>query len=186
MYVLSVAVVVLAVLVLLDLALTAAVIRRLRVLGERPSVPGFDVGGPPVGAEVPAFEVTAVDGGSLTREVFSGRRSLVAFYSTNCQGCQAQAPEFAVEAGKLAAEGVQVLPVLMVKGSDQDEPGRDGLRELLAGTGRLVVDGEGALASAFAIHATPSYFAIGPDGRVTGKGLRVAETLAESLEGSPS
>jgi peroxiredoxin len=179
-YVLSVAVVVLAVLVLLDLSLTAAVIRRLRVLGERSSVP--DAGGLPVGAAVPAFDVTAVDGGSLSHEVLSGRRSLVAFYSTRCPGCREQAPGFAAEAGRLAAEGVQVLPVLMANGSDRDEAERDGLLELLAGTGRLVVDGEGALAGAFAVRATPSYFTVGPDGRVTGKGLR----LAESLEGSPS
>jgi len=176
-YVLSVAVVVLAVLVLLDLALTAAVIRRLRVLDERTSVPDF--GGLPVGVEVPAFEVTAVDGGSFTGEVFSGRRSLVAFYSTNCTGCHQQAPDFAVEAGRLAAEGVQVLPVLTPDGQgDAEREGR--LRELLAGAGRLVVDGEGALPRAFAVRATPSYFAVGPDGRVTGKGLSLAECLAGS------
>jgi peroxiredoxin len=179
-YVLSVAVVVLAVLVLLDLALTAAVIRRLRVPGEHPSVP--DAGGLSVGAEVPAFEVAADDGGLITAEAFSGRRSLVAFYSSGCKGCHEQAPGFAVQAGKLAAEGVQVLPVLMTNGSGQDDGELDSLRELLAGTGRLVVDGEGALARAFAVQATPSYFTVGPDGRVTGKGLR----LAESLEGSPT
>jgi peroxiredoxin len=177
-YVLSVAVVVLA--VLLDLSLTAAVIRRLRVLGERPSVP--DVGGLPVGAEVPAFEVPAVDGGPLTREVFSGRRTLVAFYSTSCAGCREQAPGFAAEAGKLTAKGVQVLPVLTPDGAGLGDAEQGRLRELLAGTGRLVVDGEGALPRAFAVQATPSYFAVGPDGRVTGKGL----SLAESLEGSRS
>ena len=181
MYVLSLAVVVLAVLVLLDLSLTAAVIRRLRVLGEQPPLP--DAGGLPVGAEVPAFEVTTADGGVVTREAFSGRRTLVAFYSTGCRGCREQAPGFVAEAGKLAAEGIEVLPVLMANGHGQDEDEQEGkLRELLAGTGRLVVDDQGALPRAFAVQATPSYFVVGPDGRVTGKGLR----LAESLGGSPS
>jgi peroxiredoxin len=181
-YVLSVAVVVLAVLVLLDLALTAAVIRRLRGLEQqRAFVP--DAGGLPVGDEVPAFEVTAVDGGSLTGEVFSGRRSLVAFFATNCEGCHKHAPQFAVEAGKLAADGFQVLPVLTPDGAGPGGAGQEGgLRELLAGAGRLVVDAQGALPRAFGVPATPSYFAVGPDGRITGKGL----SLAECLAGSPS
>jgi hypothetical protein len=32
---------------------------------------------------------------------------------------------------------------------------------------------------AFAAQATPSYYTVGPDGRVTGKGMTLAQTLAE-------
>jgi peroxiredoxin len=179
-FVLSVAVVSLAVLGVLDLALTVAVIRRLRVLGERSFVPG--AGGLPVGTRVPGFKVAAADGGSLTPEEFSGRRTVVAFYSTGCAGCQEQAPEFAVAAAKLTADGVQVLPVLLSGGASEANRDQAGMRDLLAKAGRLVVDSEGALARVFVVGATPYYFAIGPDGRVSGKGL----TLTESLIGAPS
>jgi thiol-disulfide isomerase/thioredoxin len=172
-YVLTAAVVALAVLVLLNMLLTTAMIRRMG-RKERGKV---DVGGLPVGTVVPEFEATTVDGDEVT---LAGRRSLVAFYSTSCPGCEAQAPDFAAAAGELAEQGLQVVPVLMENGSPREG---SAVRELLGLTGRLVVEnGTGGLAAVFATRATPSYFAVGPDRRITGKGL----TLGECLAGSPS
>lgn len=181
-YLLTAAVVLLAALVLLNMSVTAAMVRRLGRVEEGRRQPP-DLGGLPVGAEVPAFEAAAVDGDLLTTDALAGRRTVVAFYSTTCEGCREQAPRFADEAKRLAAEGTQVLSVLLLMGNTRDGAGADGLRDLLAGAGHLVVeDGVGALATSFEARATPSYFAVGPDRRISGKGL----TLAECLAGSPS
>lgn len=179
-YLLTAAVVLLAVLVLLNMSVTAAMVRRLRHVEEGRQRPP-DLGGLAVGAEVPAFEATAVDGHPLTAEALSDRRTVVAFYSTSCEGCRVQAPGFAAEAKRLAAEGTQVVSVLMLMGGARDGDGPDGLRDLLASAGHLVVeDGVGALATSFEARATPSYFAVGPDRRITGKGLTLTDCLAGS------
>jgi peroxiredoxin len=175
-YVLSVAVVALTAFVVLNLALTAAVIRRLRVLNERLSPP--DPGGLPIGTEVPGFEVTAADGGSLTPAVFTGHETLIAFYSNSCSGCKKEAPEFAATAARFATRDVQVLSVLTSSDLDEEDLDQRALRDLLAESSRLVVDDEGAIARAFAVIATPSYFTVGADGRVSGKGLSLADSLA--------
>lgn len=173
MYVLTAAVIVLAVLTLLNILLTTAMIRRMG----RKENGQVDIGGLPVGAVVPEFEAATVDGDEVS---LAGHRSLVAFYSTSCPGCEAQAPNFAAAAGGLAEQGLQVVPVLMERGAPGD---KSAVRDLLRRAGPLVVEnGDRGLAAVFGTRATPSYFTVGPDLRITGKGL----TLAECLAGNPS
>ncbi|HEX8626783.1 MAG TPA: TlpA disulfide reductase family protein [Catenuloplanes sp.] len=179
MYLLTAAVVVLAVLLLITLAFVAAMVRRLRDI-ERRVAGRSEPGGLEVGAQIPPFAARAADGTVVTDSELIGRRSLVAFYGVGCPGCETQLPEFTRRAAALAADAVQVLPVLVTPPNLDDHEPDDGLRERLSGTGRLVA-GDDALTvmQAFAAQATPSYYTVGPDGRVTGKGMTLAQTLAE-------
>lgn len=84
MTVLTAAVVVLGLLCLLHLAVSAAVIRRLRFLG-MPMDPASGAG-LAIGGSVPAFDVMADDGTSLNPDFLSGRRTLIAFLSLQRAG----------------------------------------------------------------------------------------------------
>ncbi|WUW24424.1 redoxin domain-containing protein [Streptomyces sp. NBC_01463] len=158
MTVLTAAVVVLGLLCLLNLAVSTAVIRRLRLLG-MPVDPASG-GGPAIGSPVPAFDVMADDGTSLTPDFLRGRRTLIAFLSTTCSACVDHAPELALRAAELESSGTQVLLVLLDDGADAR-----GLRKLLSPVGTLLT-GENALAfmTACQVDATPTYWLTGEDG----------------------
>ncbi|WP_405897608.1 hypothetical protein OG242_08785 [Streptomyces sp. NBC_00727] len=158
MTVLTAAVVVLGLLCLLNLAVSTAVIRRLRLLGVRMDpAPGA---GPAIGGPVPAFDVVADDGTSLDPDFLRGRHTLVAFLSTTCSACVADAPKLALRAAELDASGTRVLVVLLDDGEDAR-----GLRRLLSPVGTLLT-GENALAfmTAWRVEATPTYWLTGEDG----------------------
>ncbi|MGI5237911.1 TlpA family protein disulfide reductase [Dactylosporangium sp. CA-139066] len=151
------AVVVLTVLVVLDLVLTTAVIRRLRTYEDSRSA----AGAPPetiriaVGAEVPEFADA------------DGRRTLVGFFSTTCKPCVTEAAELVRREGRLTAAGIAVVPVLTQHG--EEDP--NGLRTVLAAVGTVVTEAPGGpVSTAFGTRATPSYVLVDPDGRVAAKG----------------
>jgi hypothetical protein len=164
MSILAAAVVVLTVLVVVDLVLTTAVIRRLRTYESG----GGSVGAPPetidlaVGAEVPEFAGDGVD-----RAALHGRRTLVGFFSTTCQPCTTEAAELVRREPGLTAAGITAVPVLMMNGGTDP----NGLAAVLAGAGPVVAEPPGgAVATAFGAKATPSYVLVDPDGRVAAKG----------------
>jgi hypothetical protein len=183
MYVLAAAVVVLAALSILNLLLTTAAVRRIaRVEGPRP---GPDVGGVEVGSAVPPFEVHVSDGTALSETSLAGGHWLVAFYALGCRGCHDQLPDLLAQAPRLRAAGVRVLPVLL----DIRTPGEgdEDLAARLARIGPLVTgDAAQTLMRAFAARVTPSYFAVGPDGRITAKGLLLAEVRASIPQRQPA
>jgi hypothetical protein len=151
MPILAAAVIVLTVLVVIDLALTTAVIRRLRVFEVNAAAARPEVIEIAIGAEVPDF----------------GRRTLLGFYSTTCAPCAAEAPELVRRGPRLAGDGITVVPVLMVP------PGTDpaALAGVLAGAGAVLTEPPGGpVATAFGAQATPSYVLVDPDGRVAAKG----------------
>ncbi|MBD5784982.1 TlpA family protein disulfide reductase [Cellulosimicrobium terreum] len=180
MPVLTAAVVVLTVLVLLNLALTGAVIRRLRVDaaaagGLRESASGvvptpLDL---PVGAVVPPFAAAGEDGEILTRDDLLGARTLVAFSSTTCAACVTQAPGLVAESELLAGQGIVVVPVLVGEDDTHD------LAAKLRPAGPLVREPHGGPCSAaFGLRGTPSYALVGPDARVLAAGLVLADVVS--------
>ncbi|MFJ7630083.1 TlpA family protein disulfide reductase [Streptomyces sp. NPDC097595] len=174
MAVLTAAVVVLGLLCLLNLAVSTAVIRRLRLLGVRMNpVPGA---GPAIGDLVPAFDVVAEDGTALNPDFLHGRHTLIAFLSTTCSACVAHAPELALRAAGLGASGTQVLMVLLDDGADAR-----GLRKLLSPAGTLLT-GENALAfmTACQVEATPTYWLTGEDGTLVAE-LQDLDSLPQPL-----
>ncbi|WP_157759497.1 redoxin domain-containing protein [Cellulosimicrobium cellulans] len=174
MPVLTAAVVVLTVLVLLNLALTGAVIRRLRA-DAGPSADGsprplVDLA---VGASVPAFDATGTEGETLTTADLDGGRTLLAFSSTTCAACVEHAPALAAAADGLAAAGVAVVPVLLGDADPQ------GLAPVLGAAGPLVREPHGGpVSAAFGVRGTPSYVLVGPDARVLAAGGVLADVVA--------
>ncbi|WP_432872114.1 TlpA disulfide reductase family protein [Microbispora rosea] len=169
MAVLVAAVVLLGGLVLVNLLLTGAVIRRLRKTteesraGRLPGSPGLGVG-----AEVPAFSALTVTDTKVTRDDFAGERTLVGFFSTDCPHCLPKAPAFVATARDAASDGVRVLAVVV---EGERRPAE--LLAALAGEVSVVVEGEGgAMADAFEVRAFPSFFLVGPDGTVAGSSLK--------------
>ncbi|WP_168712377.1 redoxin domain-containing protein [Streptomyces sp. A1277] len=170
MALLTVAVIVLAAATLLNLAVLAAVVRRMTRL-TAPAGPAADHG-LPAGAPVPDYTVESADGTRLTREALLGRTTLFAFYSSSCPDCRTQAPELAARSAALAAEGVAVVPVLL----GPDTP--DGLSSVLEGVGQLMNEsGPGGLTELFRVQGTPSYFLVGPQGSVLRNGSSLGECL---------
>ncbi|MEV4282242.1 peroxiredoxin family protein [Actinoplanes xinjiangensis] len=168
---LSVAVAVLTALVLIDLVLTGAVIRRLRdtekQIVEMNTPP--DTGMAP-GETLPEF--TAPDGG-LSRADLAGKRSLVAFFSAGCRHCPAQAERLAERADEIAGRGITVVSVLGVSEDAGEE-----LAPLLRKAGSLIVEkGFGDVAAAFRTTSTPTLLVFGEDGVLVANGHSLDEVL---------
>ncbi|MFC4035034.1 TlpA family protein disulfide reductase [Streptomyces polygonati] len=168
MAVLTAAVVVLGILCVLNLAVTAAVIRRLRTVpatGSRPPVAGLAPG-----SAVPQLALRDERGEPVTRASLLGHHTLVAFFATDCPECSIHAPELVGRGAELGAAGVRLLTALVDTGPD-----RNGLRRLLGGAGTLLVgEASAELAARFATEFTPAYFLVGPDGTVLGSGPTTA------------
>ena len=92
------AIVVLAVLCLVQMMITFAVLRRLRSFEERLSArPAGGASGRDalVGRELPEFTATSTAGVSVSRSELVGRTRLVGVFSATCKPCHAQAVAFA-------------------------------------------------------------------------------------------
>lgn len=134
MTILAVAVVVLAVLVLVNMSITFAALRRLREHGEhlaaRPD--GLPVAAELVGRSLPDVTVATVDGVKVTAERLRDRPWLIGFFSVTCQPCREHAPLFA------AASEADRLAVVITDGATDVQ--RDELVALLAGTPYIVTE----------------------------------------------
>jgi hypothetical protein len=166
---LVVAVVLVALLGLVNLVLTLALIRRLRAQDTfRP-----EHAGPPTtlgpGAEIGDFTTTTVDGEPVTPADLTG---LVGFFSAGCKPCHDLLPSFVEHAKGRARE--QVLAV--VTGDDRDTV------EALAPVARVVAeDYDGTVTTAFQNAWTPALYVIDADHRVVATGGRLEHLPAESL-----
>ncbi|MEN3540053.1 redoxin domain-containing protein [Microbispora sp. ZYX-F-249] len=167
MAVLVAAVVLLGGLVLVNLLLTTAIIRKLRTLGKESSLGGeVPELGLAVGAEVPPFSAVTVADAKVGSADFAGERTLVGFFSTDCRHCLPKAPAFVAAARDAAADGVRTLAVVVVHGEDPAN-----LLAALADEVSVVVESEGgAISTAFAIAGFPSFFLVGPDTTVDARG----------------
>jgi hypothetical protein len=157
MFYLTVAVVILTVLVVIDLALTGAVVRRLRQI-EAPATPPGPV---------------ARAGADVSRKVGSTAPVLVAFLSTNCDGCIASAPVLAARTPELRERGLTVVPVLL-----EEAPDVHGLLPVLEQAGPVVVQGDmHDWFAAFGITAVPAYVLV-DEGRIAAADLSIDDCLS--------
>jgi AhpC/TSA family len=159
-------------LILLDLVLTLAIIRRLRQhtvrLGELDSIlrpsPGLEPGSP-----LPEF--TAATGGeSISTASLMGSTTIVIFLSADCNGWHEQLP--AIQA-YLRAGAHHAIAV--VGGDDPELAGAfDGLAKV------IVEDLQGPVQRAFRVRTYPSFVVAGPDGKVEAAALTVQELPANT------
>ncbi|MEW9534021.1 TlpA family protein disulfide reductase [Microbispora sp. NPDC049125] len=169
MAVLVAAVILLGGLVLVNLLLTGAVIRKLRkITKESPAGRGPASFGLAVGAEVPAFSALTVTDTKVTTDDFTGASTLVGFFSTDCRHCLPKVPAFVAAARDAAADGVRAIAVVV----EGEEKPADLLAALTDDVSVVVESEGGAMVDAFAVAGFPSFFLVGPHGTVTASGLK--------------
>lgn len=112
-----------------------------------------------VGAPLPRYRLTDLDGAAVDSQTFQGRRTLQLFYRGNwCPLCMAQINEVAARYRALEALGVDVIMV-----SPQPHDQTAALARKVDAPLRFLVDKDGEAARALEIHA--------PDGTPTGLSL---------------
>lgn len=166
------AVIVLTVLVLVNLLVSAAIIRRLReteaALAEAlPSTqPGLRTG-------TPMPEFASMDG-TFSKADVAGTPALFGFFSTGCRYCPAQAEQLAHRAAEIAELGIRVVNIVSV--INDDVP--DDITTLLEKSGPVVTEhGPGGLMATFSVSGTPTFLLFDRVGTLLGKGHSVEEAL---------
>lgn len=147
MELLATAVVVLTAVISLDIALTAAVIVRLRAVQERGSVPTYDRDVPRPGTVIGQFTATDLDGRPVTAADLEGP-VLIGFFSPGCPSCE-----------RLAAELLKdppAVPVLAFIVTDSGDAARS-MADRLSALGRVCqVEEGGPVLEAFGVNAVPT------------------------------
>ncbi|MDP9798689.1 thiol-disulfide isomerase/thioredoxin [Catenuloplanes nepalensis] len=179
MSVLGVAVVMVGLVAAVNLILTTAVIRRLRVLAEQTTDPHparFPAQAIlPPGERVGEFAVEDAAGAALSHTDLAGS-VLAGFFTPGCEPCQALLPRFADRAGALPAIGWQALAVIVVDPDDDV----DEYRRLLAPVARVVVEApHGPVQTAFGADAYPALAVVDPDRTIVASGTDA--TVLEAL-----
>lgn len=149
------------VVVLFNLLLTYALIRRVASSGRHASIGGLSAG-----TAAPDFQAETPDGEHLSSQSLGGSTPLIlSFFSPSCDACEHQMPEFAAFAARAHASGIRTVAV--VDGNDEESRS---LREVLpSGTTTLLAPrGTNPLLSDYRVEAYPSYTVIRADGTVDG------------------
>jgi peroxiredoxin len=154
---------------LVNLALLFAVIRKLRLLGER--VDQMPIMAPaallPVGSKAPEFTAVTTNGESRSLADLAGSRSVVGFFSPNCPPCRVQLPEFIEFVKALPGGPGQALAVV----TGEADAAAAFAAELDAAVGVVIAPRQGPISTAFSVRGYPAFYLIGPDGRVEARGM---------------
>lgn len=153
-------VILLWILVLLNLVLTLAIIRRLNV-----SPRGED--GLKTGTVAPNFTATTVEGAPVSLSTYAGRTVAFLFISPTCGPCREALPRYAALYSKAQRSGVVLVLV-----SDADGTQTQALvDEFQIEMPVLVAPRESnSLIKDYKIEGTPAYCVVDPDGRVRSSG----------------
>ncbi|MFE3445688.1 TlpA family protein disulfide reductase [Nocardia sp. NPDC059180] len=145
------AVVILAVLALLNLLISCAVVRRLRDHEERLGAPGksrSEGRDPLIGRRLPAFDALSTRGERVSGSAITGPDRLVAFFSAGCAPCRDQAAEFARH-----PDADRVAIVLMEPAAQTDQ---EAILAALGDSPIVVAEPTGsAVAEALGVHRFP-------------------------------
>lgn len=117
---------VLWIVVLGNLLLTVALVRRVAALGTGATVANTPVGGLPVGAPAPPFTAATARGEERSSAELGADPWVLGFFSPTCEACYDHVPHFAELAQRAAAEGVTAVAVI-----DGDAAASARLREKL-------------------------------------------------------
>lgn len=173
----------------LNLLLTAAVIRRLRAY-DGPSAGRSDPGPwravqkPPrvmraAGERVGAFRGHTVRGEPVGEEFFARSTTLVGAFTVGCQACEERLPEFAELAAAFPGDGTQVLALLVGDAGDLADKIR-----LLEPVATVVVEQDrgGPVGEALGVRAYPALALIDPGGVVSASGAEMGHLFLEPAE----
>jgi hypothetical protein len=146
MELLATAVEVLTAVILLDIALTTAIIVRLRAVQERGSVPTHDRDLPRPGTVIGQFAAIDLDGRPVTTADLEGP-ALICFISPGCSSCERWAAELLADP--------PAVPVLAFIIGDVEQEMRS-MADRLSALGRVChVEGDDPVLAAFGVHAVP-------------------------------
>jgi peroxiredoxin len=163
---------------LVNLGLLFAVIRKVRLLGER--VDKMPVIGAaallPVGGRAPEFTAVTTAGQSRSLADLAGSRSVVGFFSPGCEPCRTQRPKFIDFAKGLPGGSGQALAVVVGEG----EAATGFAAELNGAAAVVITPRQGPLIAAFSVRGMPAFYLIGPDGRIEARGMAV-QALASAV-----
>ncbi|MEV0613649.1 TlpA disulfide reductase family protein [Nonomuraea sp. NPDC050404] len=157
---LAAAIAALTVLCVLNLLLTVGIIRRLRTMSARQDTLMSLPDSLPIGARLPEFETTTVDGEPISSALL-GTPALIGFFSPTCPPCKELLPRFIEQARLDPANALAIV----VTGSDDkaaDEVAR--LREVA----HVVVEplATGPLQQTLRVTGFPTLYVVGADGTV--------------------
>jgi peroxiredoxin len=172
----SVAVAFLGILCLVNLGLLFAVVRKVRVLGERVDrMPPIGAAALlPVGSKAPEFTAVTTAGQSRSLADLAGSRAVLGFFSPGCEPCRAQLPEFIEFAKALPGGPGQALGVVL----GQSEAADALAAELGGATAVVITPRQGPLATAFSVRGTPAFYLISPDGQIEARSMAVRALAA--------
>jgi hypothetical protein len=172
--VLTAAVVVLAAITVLNLAVTLAVVRRLREMpAAAPANPGA-VGGPAPGEVAPEFSAVTVDGTGIEGPALRRRTTLVGFFNTSCESCGEAAPDFAAAAADLNRAGMAALAIVEIV--DGDDPTEFTAR--LGPDATVVVEpGPGDVLKRYLPKGTPAFYLVNAEGVVISRAFSVGACM---------
>jgi thiol-disulfide isomerase/thioredoxin len=150
------AVAVLAVLTVLNMLLLLGVIRRLRKMATRQSAPLTISDGLPIGASLPSFAATTVDGEPISQDLLSGH-ALIGFFSPTCPPCQELLPQFIARARLDPGDALAVVV------TDTAEEAGDDVARLREVARVVVEEPSGPLQRALKADGFPTVYVLGPD-----------------------
>jgi hypothetical protein len=166
-----------ALLAVVNLVFTLAVVRRLREHTELISKLGTP--GPmrgdtmlPAGQSVGGYAATTVDGATVSADDREGRE-LVGFFSLGCQPCAERLPEFVASAGDHPGGRHRVLAV--VAGRDDEGDARSYVDKLTPVARVVREDMGGPLQKAFAVQGYPAIGLIDESGVVVVSGTTMPD-----------
>jgi hypothetical protein len=168
---LTAAVVVLAAMTLFNLLLSLGLVRRIRQYGDLLAERQSPATAAPqlmhaVGSQISPFESATVDGDPV---VLAGR-TIVAFFSPTCGGCEKAIGDFVPYAAEVSGGASQVLAVVAGRGGET----ADRFVSMLSSVARVVREPENGPASrAFGVSAVPVFGVLNDANTLEITGFRV-------------
>jgi cytochrome c biogenesis protein CcmG/thiol:disulfide interchange protein DsbE len=128
------------------------------------------------GRPVPAIAGTTLDGAAFDLGSLRGRPVIVNFWGPSCVPCRDEFPLFTAKLGEHAADGLQIVGVLMY---DPPAPARDFVNEFGAAW-PTVVDEAGSIRTAYRVAARPQSYFVDRDGIL--RSIQVGEVTDAEFE----
>jgi peroxiredoxin len=161
------------VIVLLNLLLTLALIRRVNSINNNSTPQQMDEmelfdSSLPLGADAPYFEAESLSGGKISLSDFAGQELVMVFISPNCGPCREGLPGWEELSPGAARSGTALVLVSL----DGKEATEELAKEFNLTLPILAAPrGINPLADDYKVMRTPSYYLINAQGRVTYVGI---------------
>lgn len=131
----------------------------------------------------PDFALQALDGSTVRLSDYQGKVVLLNFWGTWCEPCKAETPALEAAYQKLKNKGLVIIGVDLLYSERSLNRDVEQVREfgqLYGVSYPLVLDQDGSVSRAYAIHPIPTSYIIDPEGQV--RYIRVSELREPDVE----